>query len=358
MGRLRLGVVGVGHLGKEHARILAGLPDVELTAVVDANPEQAHAIASRHGCRAFTDHRPLLDCVDAVVLAVPTSLHYCLAVDFLERKIPLLIEKPLAANLEQADALADLAHRNHVLLQVGHIERFNPAVEELCARRLQPKYIECERIGCFTGRSMDIGAVLDLMIHDLDLLPGLVQAPVRTVQALGVALFGRHEDVVNARLVFANGCVASLSASRISQAPSRCMRIWAPEGFVTLDFARRHVTFVQPTPALRRREFGGETWPQVKKDLVGRWLEIQERDCGGGDQLTCELQDFIRCVRTGARPRVSVEDGRAALALATRVVESLQAHPWEGHQGGATGPEHLPPPVGALLAPAKPPVAA
>jgi predicted dehydrogenase len=356
MARLRLAVVGVGHLGKEHARILAGLPDAELVGVVDANPDQAHAVAGRCDCPAYSDHRLLLPLVDAVVVAVPTACHLAVAQDFLRRGIACLIEKPLAPDLEQAEALVDLARRQGAVLQVGHIERFNPAYEEVRRRAVQPKFVVCERLGPFTGRSTDIGIVLDLMIHDLDLLRTLVPAPVRGVQAVGVSLFGEHEDVANARLTFANGCVATLTASRASPVASRRMQVWAPEGFVSLDFARRQVRFVQPTEELRRygldpRRLDAAARARLKDEFFDRCMEVLDIDCGGGDQLTRELQHFLRCVQTGTRPRVSGEDGRDAIALATRVLESLREHLWEGHAGGPVGPARLPLPVGRLFGP-------
>jgi predicted dehydrogenase len=354
MARLRLGVVGVGHLGKEHARILSGLPDVELVGVADANPEQAETVARRCDCAAYPDHRLLLDRVDAAVVAVPTAWHFAVAADFLARGISLLVEKPLATDLEEADGLVELARRHGATLQVGHIERFNPAFEELSRHAFQPKFVVCERLGPFTGRSTDIGIVLDLMIHDLDLLQTLVPSPVRSVQAIGVSLFGEHEDVANARLTFANGCVATLTASRASTAPARRMQVWAPEGYLSVDFARRHLMLVQPREELRRhgldpRLLGDEARARLKDEFFDRCMEVLHLDCAGGDQLTRELQHFVRCVQTGAQPRCSGEDGRDALALATRVLESLRAHAWEGDAGGPMGPSHLPLPLGHLF---------
>src|SRR4051812_17264073 len=167
MARLRMAVIGVGHLGKEHARIVAGLPDVELVGVVDTNADQARAVAQRVGTQAYSDWRPLLGRIDAATVAAPTRFHAALATDLLDQRIPVLVEKPLAATLEEAEALVDLSQRQQTILQVGHIERFNPAFEELAKRQLQPKFVTCERLGPFSGRSTDTGVVLDLMIHDL-----------------------------------------------------------------------------------------------------------------------------------------------------------------------------------------------
>jgi predicted dehydrogenase len=349
MGRLRMAVVGVGHLGKEHARILAGLPDVELVGVADVNAEQAQAVARRLGTQAFTDCWPLLNLVDAATVVVPTTFHAAVAAEFLRRGIPLLVEKPLAANLDQADRLVEVAARYGATLQVGHIERYNPAFEQLCRRPLRPKFVTCERAGPFTGRSTDIGVVLDLMIHDLDLLLALVAAPVRDVEAVGVSLFGGHEDVANARLRFANGCIAEVTASRASPEPSRRMHVWAPEGYARLDFRQRRLLLAQPSEALRRRTLDAGALVRPGGDFFGRHIEVLELDCNQGDQLTRELEEFVACVRTGARPRVSGAEGREALALAERVLRSLQRHRWEGAEDGPAGPMHVPEPLGPLF---------
>jgi predicted dehydrogenase len=358
MARLRMAVIGVGHLGKEHARILAGLPEVELVGVADLHFEQAQAVARRLGCQAYRNHRPLLHLADAAVVAVPTTQHYLLANEFLRRGVSLLVEKPLASSLEQAEKLVELAQRQRVVLQVGHIERFNPAFEELERYSFQPKFVECERLGPFTGRSTDTGVVLDLMIHDLDLLLSLVQAPVRSVEALGVAVFGGHEDIANARLHFANGCVANVTASRASPTPQREMRIWSPEGYASVDFAKRRLTLIQPSEALRRHgldpaKLDPASRALLKDELFGRHLQVLERDCNGrGDQLTCELKHFVDCVQNGSRPRVNGNDGRNAIELATRILESIRSHAWEGHAGGAIGPSQLPVPKGTFFRPA------
>jgi predicted dehydrogenase len=358
MARLRLAVVGVGHLGKEHARILAGLPDVQLVGVADLNAAQAAAVALRCGTRAVGDYRALLGQVDAAVVAVPTVGHHAVAADFLRRGIPVLVEKPLADDPARADELVALARLQGTVLQVGHIERFNPAFEELRRRPLRPKFVTCERHGSFTGRSTDIGAVLDLMIHDLDLLLALAPGPVRAVEALGLSVLGGQEDVAHARLVFEGGCVANLSASRVSAAPRRRMQVWAAEGYACVDFAAKRLTLVQPSDELRLyrlnpRPLDAAGLARLKADLHGRHLQALELDCKGGDQLTGELLDFLHCVRTGARPRASGEDGREAVALAARVLESLRAHAWEGRAEGPAGPLHLPAPLGPLFQPAQ-----
>lgn len=352
--RLRMAVIGVGHLGKEHARILAGLPEVELVGVADVNAEQVQAVARKHGVPAFTDYWPLLNLVDAATVVVPTRFHFQVANEFLRRGIPLLVEKPLAAALDEAEALAETAALNGVALQVGHIERFNPAFEELLARPMQPKFITCERLGPFTGRSTDIGVVHDLMIHDLDLLLTLVGAPVDSVEALGVSLFGPHEDVASARLRFANGCVANVTASRASATPCRKMHVWAPEGYARLDYQKRSLTLVQPSAHVRQHgldpsKLDPAMRATLREDLFTRHFERVQIDGNGQDQLTCELKHFIECVKTGARPRVNGADACAALRVAQQILDSLRGHAWNGNGAGPVGPGKLPAPCGPLF---------
>ena len=354
MSRLRVAVIGVGHLGKEHARILAGMANVELVGVADVNSEQAQAVARRLGTQAYSDYWPLLNLVDAASIVVPTMHHKAVAAEFLRRKIPLLVEKPLAANHANARALVELAGQNHTILQVGHIERFNPAFEELLRRPLQPKFVTCERFGPFPGRSTDNGVVFDLMIHDLDLLLALVKSPVAAVEGLGISVFGRHEDVASVRLRFANGCVARLSASRASPEPLRRMQLWAPEGFASIDFSKRRLSLMQPSAELRRNGLDPANLDpagraRIKDELFSRHLETLHIDGHAHDQLTCELQHFIDCVRQGTTPRVSGRDGLAAVNLAENILDSIRNHSWDGQTGGLRGPNQLPPPLGVLF---------
>jgi predicted dehydrogenase len=356
MAVLRVAVIGVGHLGKEHARILAGLPDVELAGVADVNGTQAEAVARRCGTRAFADHRSLATQVDAAIIAVPTMYHHTVAGDFLRRGVPILVEKPLALNTKQAKDLATLSDRYGALLQVGHIERFNPAFEALLERPLRPKYISCQRFGPYSGRSTDIGVVLDLMIHDLDLLLAWVRSTVAKVEAFGISVLGGHEDMATARLAFTEGCIADLSVSRIAPSPVRTLTAWGPEGFVGVDFARRCLTLVQPSDALCQHRRGLRPFDlagivTLKQDLLGCHLQTQELNCDTCDQLTRELQEFLRCVRTRTRPRVSGEEGLAAIALASRILQSIQTHAWEGRVDGPRGPQDLPEPQGLLFSP-------
>ncbi len=354
MKRLRMAVVGVGHLGKEHARILAGLPDVDLVGVADVNTEQAQNVARRLGTQAYSDYWPLLNLVDAASIVVPTSLHAPVAREFLRRGIPLLVEKPLARSVAEAEELVSLADRAGAALQVGHIERFNPAYEELRRRPLQPHFIRAQRLGPFTGRSTDIGVIFDLMIHDLDLLLDLVGAPVRSVAALGLSVFGGHEDVANARLEFSNGCIAEVTASRASPVAVRQMQVWAGEGYADLDLAQRRLTLVQPTEHVRQHgldptRLDAASRARLREELFGRHLELCSIDGKARDQLTAELEHFVQCVQTGATPRVSGSDGCAAVAVAEKILTQVRAHCWDGTLAGPRGPHQVPPPRGLLF---------
>jgi len=355
MTRFRMAVIGVGHLGQHHARILSTFPDVDLVGVIDAQPEQAANVAKKLRTKAFTSHKELLNEVEAVSIATPTVYHHEVAADFLKAGVPVLVEKPVCKTVAEADDLIRLAAEAGIPLQVGHIERFNPAFEELSKRPITPKFVEAERHGQFTGRSVDIGAVLDLMIHDLDLLVALVGGPVKEVSAVGAAVFGGHEDMVNARLVFESGCVAHLTASRIAARPKRRMRIWASEGYAGIDFVTRKLSLVQQSDDLRRNglridRMDNGAKARLKDEVLGKHLEVLAVGTDRKwDQLTSELRHFVDCVKFGRTPRVTGEDGRDALALAERIQASLHAHRWNGDGTEFQGPNGMPIPRGKLF---------
>ena len=355
MNRLKVGVVGVGHLGRHHARVLAAMPEVELVGVVDGRIEQARAVAEACQTRAYTDYRDLLGRVDAVSVAVPTSAHREVAGAFLERRIPTLVEKPLATTLLEAEQLVELSDAHEALLQVGHIERFNPALSSLEGLAFRPRYIAAERLGTYTFRSTDIGVVLDLMIHDIDLVLSMVEAPVKSVAAVGVAVFGDHEDVANARIEFVDGTVANLTASRASFQAVRKMRLFGAEGYVTLDFAAKQGTIVRPSDRLRHGEIDLEGLdltqaPAVKERIFGKILRVDQVQGEGREPLALELEDFVQAIRTGSRPRVTGLDALRAIRLADEVLRSLRSHAWEGRPDGPTGPRHLPEPLAEPIA--------
>jgi predicted dehydrogenase len=342
---LRLGVVGVGHLGRHHARILAGLDGVRLVGVVDARAEQARAIAEPLGAEAFDDPRELLDRVDAVSIAVPTVRHHAVASLFLDRGIPALVEKPIASTAAEAADLVRRAEAAGVALAVGHIERFNPAFEALAQAGWSPRFLNAERLGIYTFRSTDIGVVHDLMIHDIDLVLSLIPSPIVAVEAVGVPVFGATEDVAEARLVFESGTVATLRASRASDQAVRKLDLWAREGYAYLDFATRSATLTRPSEALQAGNLGLTGLDLTRADVVKAHVfgELLRPDSvpapqGGPDQLTRELADFVQAVRTGGSPRVTGAAGLEALRVADRVVASLQAHRWDRPAAGSAIP--------------------
>jgi len=304
-------------------------------------------VAERCGTAAFDDWHDLIGRVDAVSVAVPTVLHRAVAGAFLDRGVAAMVEKPLATTLVEAEELVDIARRTGTILQVGHIERFNPALGALGGFNLRPKYIAAERLGTYTFRSTDIGVVLDLMIHDLDLVLSMVASPVRSVAAVGVAVFGRHEDVANARVEFEDGTVANLTASRVSFQAVRKMRLWGPEGYATLDFATKQGTLIRPSERLRRGEIDLDgldlSLPDaVKERIFGKILRVDRVQAEGREPLALELEDFVRSVRTGSRPRVNGDDALRAVRLADQILQAIGTHQWEGHADGPVGPLDLP----------------
>ena len=348
MKRLRVAVIGVGALGRHHARILSELEGVELVAVADSQAERGQDVAAKHRTRWVADYRELLDqqCLDAVSVVVPTVAHRTVAGAFLEHGIPVLVEKPLAGNVTQARELVELASRNNALLQVGHIERFNPAFQAAEKVIHAPKYIRCERTSTYTFRSTDIGVVLDLMIHDIDLVLALVKSPLRRCEAFGIGVMGQNEDAATARLFFENGCIADLTASRISPTVSRSLTAWSASGCVTVDMHQREVKRFAPgdallhgVPPLVRAAQPGADLEALKKDVFGHFVKIDAFpvDASGPDALTQELREFSDCVTSGKSPHVDGAQALEAMIVAGKVLGQVATHQWEGHPHGAVG---------------------
>lgn len=358
MNRLRLAVVGVGHLGRIHARLAAGVPAIELIAVVDARREACQAVAQELGCRAVTDVRELIGDIDAAVIATPTFTHAEIASELIRGGVHVLVEKPITPTAHEADELVQLARRRHVVLQVGHVERFNPALVSVERRLSEPKFIEARRQSGYTFRSTDVGVVLDLMIHDIDVVLSLVKAPVVHVDALGVSVMGDHEDMVSARLRFANGAVASLTASRASYAPSRTMQVFTPTMFAALDFGSRKATIVEPREDVLRRALETANWSEdqrqrVRERLFDELLVKSDVQAAETNAIEQELIDFATAIETGRAPRVTGADGRDAVAVAEMVLERVREHRWDGAESGRKGPlaaPALPFPASAVAA--------
>ena len=307
MSPLRVAVIGVGALGKHHARILASLPGVSLAAVVDINRARAEEIAAAHGTRPLFDAGQLDGQIDAVTIAVPTALHARIARPFLEAGIPALVEKPIARTVEEADAMIAASAGRGAVLAVGHTERFNPAV--LAARRVlvDPRFIEVHRLGAFPERSLDIDVVFDLMIHDLDIALSLVPSEVETIEAVGVPVLTGRVDIANARLRFANGCIANITASRISRDRVRKIRFFQPSAYVSIDYAAQKL----------------EVWRLVKGNGPMPTIEGGEVEVPVEEPLKRELEDFVQAVTTRRPPLVTGEQGRRALALAQQITDKM-----------------------------------
>jgi predicted dehydrogenase len=310
MRAIRCAVFGAGHFGRYHAQKYAALPGAELVAVVDPDPERARALAAEVGTRAATSIDEVAGAIEAASVAVPTHAHHDVATRLLEAGIHVLIEKPIAETIEQADALVALAAARGRILQVGHLQRFLLRRMQVAERVFRPLYIEATRIAPFKPRGTDVGVVLDLMIHDIDLILALVQSPVLAVDAVGAPVVTTSEDLVNARLRFANGCVATATASRIGFKTERRLRIFQPESYISIDLAERRMVEIHR----------GEG-PGIVPGLPG--IARHEATWADGDDLLAEIADFVECVREGRQPLVTGADGRRALETAMRVTESL-----------------------------------
>jgi predicted dehydrogenase len=305
---LRVAVIGVGHLGKHHARLLAGIGGAQLTAVVDTNLERAVAAAAASGARALADHRALFGLVDAVTVAVPTELHQAIALPFLERGISVLVEKPITRTVAEAEALIAAAASSGATLAVGHTERYNPAVAAVLPLVSTPRFIEVHRLGVFPDRSLDIDVVFDLMIHDLDIILAMVSSEVTAIEAVGVPVLTDKFDIANARLRFATGCIANVTASRISRERVRKIRFFQPDAYISIDYAEQEVEGYR----LKRRD--GQ-----RPEIQGGKLPVTREE-----PLKRELEDFVRAVRDKRSPLVSGEDGLRALALAQAIAEKME----------------------------------
>ena len=332
----QVAIVGAGRMGRLHARVLSEMPGTQLVGVVDVNPAAARSLATQRDCLGVTDARELLDKVNAAIIAVPTVHHVAAAWPFVEAGKDVLIEKPLADDLAAARKLIDLARRTGSRVQVGHTERFNPAVVALGKHHIQPKFIEANRISPFTFRSADVGVVLDMMIHDLDLVLMLVRSPVVSVEAVGINVIGAHEDICNARLTFASGCVANVTASRLAVKTERKMRIFSEQAYLSVDYGLKvgmvitkdaNLDLVQMARDLKAADLGELA---ASMDYT-KLLHVEQLVVDDSiEPLRRQAEAFRQTVENGALPVVSAADGLAAVELAHQVVEAMKRHRWDG----------------------------
>lgn len=328
MSRLKIAVVGCGHLGSIHARLLAARTDVELVAVVDPVPESRQRVAEAYGCRALAEPQELCGVADAVVVAAPTYLHAAVSVPLLEAGLDLLIEKPIAATVAEAQSIVTVARRHGRVVAVGHVERFNPAWQMAVERCGRVVAVESSRLAPFTFRSLDVGVVLDLMIHDIDLVLSLEPGELMSVESHGLSATGGHEDAVRARLLFSSGMIADLSASRIHPTLRRCVSLWGTQAVVAADFNAKTVEVVAASPAVERGEFVATAVPPADRaalkdrfftDILPReTLAVPEANA-----IACEHDDFLAAVQSRRAPLVPAAAGAAALEIAMRVLDGL-----------------------------------
>ena len=303
MKKLRVGVVGVGHIGSSHARLYGGVPTAELAAIYDTDVGRANSIARKSGAIAAQSLDQFAELVDAASICTPTNSHHEIALPLLQRGKHLLVEKPIAENPQHATELAELAVGRGLILQVGHVERFNPVLSALEARLTHPRFIEAHRLSPYPNRSTDIGVILDLMIHDLEIILHLVRSPVENIDAVGVPVLSKGEDIANARIRFENGCVANVTSSRISPERMRKIRVFQEDAYLSLDYEKQ-------TGEIYRRESG-----KIIRDKVP-----SERE----EPLKQQLMAFVECAMTGRQPRVSGFQATAALELAVAITKKIQ----------------------------------
>ena len=311
MNEIRVGVIGVGYLGKFHAEKYAAMDNVRLVGVADIDRSRAEDLAARFGSRAFTDYRDLLSLVDAVSIVVPTESHFSVGLEFLDHGVDVLIEKPMTTTLKQADELIDVAESRGRILQVGHLERFNPAVLALKDIITNPMFIEAHRLSIFKDRSTDVSVVLDLMIHDIDIILNIVNSEIQSIHAAGAPVICEHADIANVRLQFESGCVANVTASRISTKNQRKIRLFQKDAYIAVDFAGREITLI------RRSE--------NQSDSLVPGTDFQQLSFTEADVLEDELASYLQAVRTRNAPVVSGHAGRKALAVALDIMDQVEA---------------------------------
>jgi len=329
-GPTRVAVIGVGNFGLHHARIWASMPDVELVAVADPNEERCAAVGDQYGARAVADHTQVGE-VDAVSIAVPTVHHCDIACWFLERGIPVLVEKPLADSVSAAQRIVETARRNDTFVGVGHVERFNPVVVAATNLGIRPLFIECHRLNPFSFRAMDVGVVHDLMIHDLDIILHFVGSKVQRVDAVGIGILSEHEDIANVRLTFANGAVANVTASRVAVHTMRKIRVFSPDCYISLDYGEREGVIFKKSPKLtldvvRKISEDPASLADLrgKESVFGELLHSETIPLPEHNPLEKELANFLAAVREGGRPAITGEHGVEVLEIADAILESIR----------------------------------
>jgi predicted dehydrogenase len=331
--KIRVAVIGAGKMGTIHAKVYAQMPQSELVAVVDIDAERARRLADQYHCLALADGADLLDKVDAVTIATPTVTHLKLAKVFIENKIAVLIEKPLAANVREGKQIVALAKKNDSVVAVGHSERCNPVAQAIKRLDIQPKFIEANRISPYLFRSTDVGVVLDVMIHDIDIILSLAASKIKKVDAVGVGVVEEKEDICNARIIFQNGCIANITASRLALKTERKVRVFSRQAYLSVDYLKKSGIVIKADPNINVVKWIQEHKEAGDFDLMTvNWpdlLHIEQLDIDDKEPIRLEQEAFLRAVTDRAyRPEVSAEEGLAALECAQKILASVEKHKW------------------------------
>lgn len=312
MKKIKAGVIGVGYLGRFHAQKYASLENVDLIGVADTDPKQAEKVAKECGSAPFTDYKELLKKVDAVSIVVPTTYHHKVALDCIDQNVDMLLEKPMTVTTEEAEEVVEKAEEKKLVLQVGHLERFNPAVLAIKPFLTAPVFIESNRITTFKNRGVDVDVVLDLMIHDIDIILSIVQSPILDIHTIGAPVATQTTDIANARLIFENGATANITVSRVSRVNTRKMRIFQPNSYINVDFANKKVMTIELQDELMENGM-------PKQD-------VKVKKFPQSDALKDEVVHFINCVEKRSRPMVSGYEGKQALDVALQVIRQIKEH--------------------------------
>ena len=333
MNNIRTAIIGAGKMGAIHARVYGKLEDVRLVAVVDSDLVKAQNLAKQHNCLALTEPKDLIGQVDAVTIAAPTSAHKCLAELFISSRIPVMIEKPLASSVEEGRRIVELSKQYDTVVAVGHSERCNPVVQAMKRLHIEPMFIEATRVSPYPFRSMDIGVVLDVMIHDIDIILSLANSPVKSVEAVGVNVIADNEDICNARIIFESGCIANITASRLALKTERRVRIFSRQAYLSLNYQSKEGMIIKTDPNIdmvkwirqhqkaQDFDFSQVNWTEM--------LHIEQLDITEAEPLRVEQESFLRAVRDKTcRPEVTAEEGLAALACAEMILAGVREHKW------------------------------
>jgi predicted dehydrogenase len=334
MNKIRTAVFGAGKMGSIHAKVYSKLDACKLVGVVDTEKEHADKLAGQYDCQPFTDCEPLIGRVDAVTISAPTIYHCDLAKAFIKNNVAVMIEKPLATNIEQGREIVALAKKHNTVVAVGHSERCNPVVQAMKRLNIEPKFIEAHRISPYPFRSTDIGVVMDVMIHDIDIILSLAASGIKKVDAVGVNVIGEHEDICNARIVFDNGCIANVTASRLALKTERKVRVFSRQAYLSLDYLKKEgivikaapnvdvVKWIQEHQQADDFDFSEVNWPDL--------LHMEQLDIEDAEPLRVEQEAFLKAVaERDARPEVTAEEGLAAMECAAKILAAVKKHKWD-----------------------------